>query len=214
MNLPLPPVNMYPHQMNMMAPSWAYGETDLILRDYSPCAGPCCFSFRQYDELKKDNYTFDSQREKSRPIKVKRPSKQRRPRVRFASTTPIAHSAPIKSREELRETWYRSQDYSSFSRELKETINAVNQAHGDLRSLDPNKYCLRGIERQLSRQQVYWRKMLTRRLKQVVLEQQYYQRYCGYYDPTSLQAVSQYFSVPEAKRAHLRALTDYSTQPF
>jgi hypothetical protein len=134
--------------------------------------------------------------------------KAQRKRVRFATTASVVRRS--LSKEELAKAWYQRADYYDFDRERRSTVYAVKQVNGDLSSLDPAKYCLRGLEHHLSKKQMIDRKLRAMRCKRVVLEQQHYQRFSGVSDPGSLQAVSELFSARSSKSAQLRALNEHT----
>lgn len=132
-----------------------------------------------------------------------------RRKVKFAPTR-LVRKISVQPKEEQSKLWYQPADYSAFAYDRRSTLNAVHQVRGDLTYLDPSKYCLRGLEQQLTKRQVYERRQRSLQYRHVVLQQQHYQRYSGISDPQSLKAVSELFSKQALKRAHLRAVIEHS----
>ena len=143
------------------------------------------------------------------------PPRRRVKRVQFAPTASVRYRSAI-SKDELQSMWYQPRDYMKFDRERRETISAMKHVQGELACLDPEKYCLRGLEQHLSKRQSQERRMNTFRCTRVVLEQQFFLRYAGVSDMFSgqackrIQAVSEMFSGQACKRAHLRAVIDHA----
>lgn len=104
--------------------------------------------------------------------------------------------------------WYQPHDYYAFDRARRATVSAVLRVRGNLGQLDPTEHCVRGLEQSLSKRHYLERKVQAVRCKQMVLQQQQYQRYIHggvVSDPESLQAVSRMFSEQSSKYALLRA---------
>jgi hypothetical protein len=126
--------------------------------------------------------------------------------VRFA---PIAHVHCRRPVSDLSHLWYQRADYNGFERDRRSTVSAVHQVNGDVSSLDPAKFCLRGLEQHLTKRQVFARRLNAFKCKRIVLEQQRYQQYTtGKTDPNTLRVVSQLYSEQPTKRAHLRAILE------
>ena len=126
--------------------------------------------------------------------------------VRFASTKTVCYYRG-QSKEERKKLWYQQKDYMSFDKDRRHTISAVHHVYGDLTWLDPEKYCILGLEQQLTREQMMDRKKRIVRYQRAVLEQQYYQRYVmGVEDPHTLKDLSAMLSHQSLAKAHLRAV--------
>ena len=109
------------------------------------------------------------------------------------------------------ETWYEPKEYAQFESERRETIRAIQSARGDLTLLDPNVYCVRGLEHQLSKKQVLSRKYKSMQYVRALLDHQLLQKQAGRTDPESLHMVSRFFSRQASERAHLRAVLSLAT---
>lgn len=136
---------------------------------------------------------------------------QSRPRVSFAPKIRVHRQRLVVAAEYMdnTRTWYKAKDYANFSRETKQTLDAVDRVRCDLSALNPDMYCIQGLESQLTRQQSVERKLHLTRSKRAILEHQQYQRYSGVSDPDSLRNVSQVFSEQSIKRAHMRAIIQH-----
>jgi len=145
------------------------------------------------------------------PTKAKRTAaKAVRPkkRVKFATTAAVQTRAI--SQEELKDTWYGPEEYARFENDRRLTICAMQTCKGDLKSLDSEQHCIRGLEQLASAKQVLARKYSCMQYTRMVLEEQYLQRCAGKANPDSLQAVSEMFSKHSLKRAYLRAVIDHA----
>lgn len=133
-------------------------------------------------------------------------------RVRFDSTATVCPGGYITP-EECEQVWYKSSDYADFDRERRTTIHAVSQVKGDLKYLDPRKYCIRGLEQHLTRKQHMERRFNSMKYKEAVLQHQYYQKHvagASQCDPEYLQRLSQMYSVQSSKRAYMRAVIEHA----
>jgi hypothetical protein len=113
--------------------------------------------------------------------------------------------------EDVRESWYGPQEYYGFDLERKRTVGIVQNACGDIRSLEAySGLTVKGLEHQLSYQQAMARKHSTKRHVYCVLKQQHENKWRGVSDDESLRQVSELFSKQPSKRAHLRGVLDYT----
>jgi hypothetical protein len=95
---------------------------------------------------------------------------------------------------ELKQAWYQSKDYNDFQRDSRGTLDAFHMAQGQLCRLDPQYYCLRGLEAHVSAGVLEQRQSRIRTNVQVVLDQQQFQRFHGIKDPDMVANVSRMFS--------------------
>lgn len=135
------------------------------------------------------------------PLKTKR-------NVKFASK--VKSFRRTISKKDSKCLWYKQDDYTSFEQGIRDTLRALSEVKGDLSKLNPAKYCVQGLEQQLTRRQAVRRRMHTMQRTQAILHQQNYQRYYGINDPDALKSVSRLFSQQETKRAHMRAVLNHS----
>lgn len=124
-------------------------------------------------------------------------------RVRFADPETTAVSYTDWDFRDVRNSWYREADYGHFERDTRHSVLAVRRVRGDLRRLDPGRHTVTGLEKNLSRRQVLSRKLKTVRHVRTVLDRQR-----SATDEAELQAVSELFSRPATRRAHLRGVLD------
>ena len=159
------------------------------------------FSLRKYD--------MQSPLKKHRSLYVKRtiPLKVRKS-VKFAKQA-TSRSRSI-SKTDLEKAWYQPKDYDGFEQEMRDTIRAVTLVNGDIACLNPTKFCIQGLEQQLTKRQIFRRRMHAVQYTNAILHQQDYQRFSGINDPQSLRVVSEMFSQQEAKRAYMRAVIHHS----
>jgi len=90
------------------------------------------------------------------------------------------------------------------------TVLSLRNVGGDLGRLDPLKYTITGLEKNLSRRQILHRKFNTIRHVQAVMDAQHHAAACFGDDDGSehLKAVSEMFSKQTKQRAHLRGVLD------
>jgi len=103
------------------------------------------------------------------------PSKRR---VQFSTDDEVRveSSYVYLAQEEIKAIWYRSKDYRHFDKDKKDTINKLKVNGGDVTTLDPERYCLRGIEEYQS-VQIYREKRNNRlAYTRAILEEQERQR--------------------------------------
>jgi len=162
------------------------------------------------------------------PVKVDRQSKASKfdrkstKAVRFA---PAAENTvafrPAYDQEELRHAWYRPVEYLDFERSRRETIVAVQKVvnDGNMIGLDPSEHCITGLEDQLTRDQIVFRRLKAIHYTRLVLEQQKQQKQQQQREQqqqtTTMEAmfvtlpassISRMFSRQSGKRAQLRAV--------
>ena len=104
--------------------------------------------------------------------------------------------------DDVRHSWYHNHDYESFEHDTRLTVLALQHARGDLRKLDPRQYTVSGLEKNLTRDQMYHRRLQTARHVQTVLDAQRQS------DAEQLKAISEMLSKQTMLRAHLRAALD------
>jgi hypothetical protein len=113
----------------------------------------------------------------------------------------------VDTQEDLEQSWYRDSDYPSFTVECCETISAF---HRDLLSLDTNKYCLLGLEQDLTEQMAMKCKRRAMECRQAVLTLQLHQHVSGISDPERLKEASLARSRKGSKHAFLRATVKHA----
>ena len=99
-------------------------------------------------------------------------------------------------------------EYLLIAKKRRDTVRAVVEASGDLRQLDEAEHCLRGLDHQLSSEQLVGRRNTNMQYRKLVLEEQRFQIQCGVNDPQALQQLSELFSRQSKHQARLRALID------
>lgn len=135
--------------------------------------------------------------------RLSRPSNKRR-KVSFAPATSVYETQSTTSSDE-EVTWYQAGDYTTFERERRETIVALQRLPES--DLDPEQYSIRGLEQKLTKKQVLERKYKSLQCKRAVLEQQKLQKSLGYFNPEILEETSRMFSKEAEQRAIQRALS-------
>ena len=126
--------------------------------------------------------------------------------VSFAPTATVTER-PI-SAIDLQNMWYDNNEYKYFEFDRRRTILAISQAQGDVNLLNPEEFCVRGLEHQLTSKQCITRKLKTMQYTRFVLDQQDELRYFGVQDPESLKLSSEMLSRRSQQRAHLQAMLD------
>jgi hypothetical protein len=130
--------------------------------------------------------------------------------VQFSKRTTIK-VRPRIGKDEVGNMWYRPEEYADFTLSRHQTIRAVVEhvkEGANLCLLDPEKHCLRGLEKNLSKKRILARRLRTAQHTRAVLMEQQSQRALGVFDPISLQSVCGYFSRHAHKQAYKRALLD------
>merc|ERR1712125_197728 len=102
---------------------------------------------------------------------------------------------------EILKTWYNDKDYKQFEEDIEKTINKCSIVGNDICSIDLSKDCLRGIEYHLTNQMRLIRRINASRIRNIVLEQQRYQKMSGKKDSKLLAALSMMFSRKSRERA-------------
>ena len=131
----------------------------------------------------------------NRPTSQQQKQKQKRiKRVRIAEHRNTVLFRHVPESELKQSCWYQSKDYADFKQQSRQTLDALQQADGNLSLLNANEHCIRGLEAHVSRDVLQLRQMRIRSTVQVVLDQQQVQRLHGIKDPLLLGAVSMMFS--------------------
>jgi len=125
-------------------------------------------------------------------------------RVRFVEPETTSTISIHWNLQDMRNSWYQVEDYEYFENDTRLTVLALRHVRGDLRKLDPGQYTVAGLEKNLSRKQMYHRKLQTVRHVQTIIDAQL----TG--DEEQLKAISEMFSKQTIQRAHLRATLDQS----
>jgi hypothetical protein len=107
-------------------------------------------------------------------------------RVRFSETTMLILGQ--RERKEIRHTWYRKIDLDLFRSEVRKTVVDFSRASGQITLLQPEEYCLRGLEHYASAYIMSLHKDKKRSHSQLILNQQELQRHS--HDPNSLKIIS------------------------
>lgn len=156
-----------------------------------------------------NNMCFPDQLLSSDETRPSRPdrSHHKRRKVSFAPATSVYETPQVAvvDDELVVGTWYQAGDYSTFERERRETIVALQRL--PVSDLDPEQYSIRGLEQKLTRKQVLERKFKSLQCKRAVLEQQKLQKSLGYFNPEILEETSRLFSKEATHRARQRAIT-------
>ena len=134
----------------------------------------------------------------------KRRAKCPRKRVQFGASTQTEYF--VRSKQDIKESWYQKQDYKNFAQDRRNTVIELNRINYDLSSLDAEKYCVRGMEENMTPHQVFHRGSNARQCRKAVLHHQHYQRIMGISDPEQLRQASRLFSVRAMKRKVLLAV--------
>lgn len=145
-----------------------------------------------------------SMEDKSRPsCSDDHRNKKKKRKVSFATATSVYETDCSK---DTTISWYQAQDYTSFERERRETIVALQRVQQLESKLDPEQYSLRGLEQKLTRQQIMERKLKSLQCKRAVLEQQDIQKSLGYFNPELLEETSRMYSKDATQHARQRAI--------
>lgn len=112
--------------------------------------------------------------------------------VQFGATTqgPSWHV----TKEDDQRAWYYAAEYHSFKDECRQALKNVDAVKGDLTKIDCNKYCLRGLEDQISPRVYHIRRKRKRFLIQMVLGQQDLHRQMGMSNPQKLHTICELYS--------------------
>jgi hypothetical protein len=99
--------------------------------------------------------------------------------------------------------WYQREDFTCFRQERLQTMKALQMAQGETSSLDPDKYCLRGLEETVVSMSPYARERRRQQtsIVRMVLEAQTEQRQKGVYDPENIKMLSMVLSKVARDRA-------------
>jgi hypothetical protein len=122
-------------------------------------------------------------------------------KVRFNTKSVVVVLRDV-SQEDLEECWYQSSDHSSFKLDITETISAF---YRDIESLDTSKYCLLGLETQLTERLIMKRKRRAMECRRAVFSLQLHQHVSGISDPEGLREASHALSQKSSTEAFLRA---------
>jgi hypothetical protein len=82
--------------------------------------------------------------------------------IRFAETTTEISFEHSFAEDELLRTWYSDKEYQNFRLEMLATLIVFARAGSDITSLNPEKYCLRGLESHITPRHTL---LLTRQLQ-------------------------------------------------
>ena len=146
---------------------------------------------------------------RSRGVPAPPAGNKTRKAVRFAENrNTVLFRHVIES--ELKQSWYQPNDYGGFKKESKSTVEALRQAQGQLCQLDPQRYCIRGLEAHVNNQILQLRQTRIRSTVQVVLDQQRSQRMHGMKDENMIGAVSMMFSRQSRQHALSMGALDQS----
>ena len=151
--------------------------------------------------------TSDCLQQLKEPISKKRRLLKRS--VRFSENVIVI--ARDVTQSELRKTWYEEVEYERFREDGRSTISAFSKARGNIEWFNPDKFCIRGFENHISRQQTALRKQRQQRIIQLILNQQSLQRMMGINDQNSLKVISMLFSKESRDRALFRGLSHIRT---
>jgi hypothetical protein len=121
--------------------------------------------------------------------------------VRFANGNDVAFRHV--THEELMTTWYQPREYESFKKDCQRTAIEFRGAQGDITRLNPDKFCLRGLETQITRASIATRRMTIASSIHMVLHEQLSQRATGQSNPERIRQVFEVMS----KSARMRAFT-------
>lgn len=104
--------------------------------------------------------------------------------------------------DDKRRIWYQASDYAEVDQDNLKNIHALAAVQGDLVRLDPEEYCLRGLEMKTSQHINQLRRLRSRLSIRAVLDQQRIHRTMRIVDPGSLRDISQRFT----EQARIRAI--------
>jgi hypothetical protein len=116
------------------------------------------------------------------------------------------------SDEDLSAAWIQPEEYATIEKDRRRTMEAVMVANGDMSLLNADEFCIMGLEHQVSSAQTAKRRVKNMQFRKLIIEEERFQRRCGFSDPEALQSLSEIFSQQAKKRAHLRAVLDGAFQ--
>jgi len=102
----------------------------------------------------------------------------------------------------------QANDLAVFRADTKCTIRALRKAGEDTKSLDPEVYCLRGLEEYFKSGGTKERKQQIARLVNGILEEQWRQREIGVFDPLLLSTLASACSQPSKHKALILGTKD------
>lgn len=76
------------------------------------------------------------------------------------------------SSTDLHQSWYQPADFADFERSTQNTVEEFSKAGNNLTQIDPSRFCLRGLESQLSVDHVIKKKATQKALLEAVFEMQ------------------------------------------
>ena len=131
-----------------------------------------------------------------------------RKRVSFSSMSQITEHERVAEAEKAL-VWYQANDFRSFRHEGRQTVMALRHAKGNITSLDPALFCLRGLEERLSPK--YYQQKRSKQLSviRMIIEAQEEQRECeGQVNHEQLRMLSMMCSKLSRERAVEMAMID------
>mmetsp|Transcript_24635 Transcript_24635/g.57843 ORF Transcript_24635/g.57843 Transcript_24635/m.57843 type:complete len:212 (+) Transcript_24635:202-837(+) len=172
-------------------------------------AGLTTSSLKTKESLKRKGSFVDSNVSKP-PPKKRRKYKS----VRFSDMASVI-VRPI-SDDELKEQWLQPHEYKVIDTRRRESLHEWKRLLLQGQPLDKTgpfcvdeeEHCFRGLEQLLDPQQMMARKLNHIQYRQVLLQEQHFQRYHGFSDPYVLRQLSELFGLQSTHRAQLRAVVD------
>mmetsp|Transcript_33101 Transcript_33101/g.49970 ORF Transcript_33101/g.49970 Transcript_33101/m.49970 type:complete len:155 (-) Transcript_33101:21-485(-) len=119
----------------------------------------------------------------------------RKKRVSFNSQVKV-----IKLPRSSRNVWYQRDDFISFYKEGMSTIKALKFPQ-NVSTLDPSEYCLRGLEKKISKSYEQQRRKYQSDTTQMILHAHALQRQTGKIEPEKIKTLSMMFSRRSRERA-------------
>eukprot|EP00543_Licmophora_paradoxa_P007469 CAMPEP_0202450684 /NCGR_PEP_ID=MMETSP1360-20130828/9265_1 /ASSEMBLY_ACC=CAM_ASM_000848 /TAXON_ID=515479 /ORGANISM="Licmophora paradoxa, Strain CCMP2313" /LENGTH=178 /DNA_ID=CAMNT_0049069047 /DNA_START=20 /DNA_END=556 /DNA_ORIENTATION=+ len=111
-------------------------------------------------------------------------------RVRFTNEMIQVSMQSPPTEEDRRNSWYQNYDFQSFKKDIYRNLIALRKVHGNIATLNPEKYCLRGLETKLCRRYSNETKAKQAAVVRMVLELQNEQKASGKSNPEELKMFS------------------------
>jgi len=132
-------------------------------------------------------------------------------KVRFDDTkNTIKYRHLIK--EDLKNAWMQEHEYQAIREENRQTILAIKAAEGQVSALDSQKFCVRGLEEQISFFLFQSERTRQRKLIRCIVQEQKTLKQMGCFDPKVLRALSMTLSRDARSKAIRLAFIDAASK--
>jgi len=149
--------------------------------------------------------------------------KEKKKSVRFVSENELFKISPNMcyhlEEKDIKTMWYQQNDYDSMWSDIMEIVRVSNQDDINFDELDPERYCIRGIERLILEERCMKQEEKPS-VKQylnilIILTEQKFQKQNGLFNPDSIRCISEEISLQSLKEAtELAALDAIEAQSY